>query len=200
MALSLVGVATLVGCRGIWQYTSRYSAFYFANRIKRACPSAGVGPMRGGMMGRGGFAGGFRGGFAGGQRTATCFKCGGPNHYARDCQALAMKCYACGKLVRVLEQRILSPKTDSLRATFHETVRHQMVAPLIPLVRCVIDVGKQVISHATAPQPKPTVKPRLPTPLLKFNLLWLRHLLLNRPSLFHWTVYISTGVLDFSVL
>jgi len=23
---------------------------------------------------------------------------GGPNHYARDCQAQAMKCYACGKL------------------------------------------------------------------------------------------------------
>jgi len=22
----------------------------------------------------------------------------GPNHYARDCQAQAMKCYACGKL------------------------------------------------------------------------------------------------------
>lgn len=27
-----------------------------------------------------------------------CYKCGGPNHYARDCQAQAMKCYACGKL------------------------------------------------------------------------------------------------------
>lgn len=33
-------------------------------------------------------------------RAATCYKCGGPNHYARDCQAQAMKCYACGKLVR----------------------------------------------------------------------------------------------------
>ncbi|KAK9452285.1 zinc knuckle protein [Limtongia smithiae] len=32
------------------------------------------------------------------QRAATCYKCGGPNHYARDCQAQAMKCYACGKL------------------------------------------------------------------------------------------------------
>lgn len=27
-----------------------------------------------------------------------CYKCGGPNHFARDCQAQAMKCYACGKL------------------------------------------------------------------------------------------------------
>lgn len=27
-----------------------------------------------------------------------CYKCGGPNHFARDCQAQAQKCYACGKL------------------------------------------------------------------------------------------------------
>lgn len=60
----------------------------------------GMPPMgRGGPVVRGGYGGpGFgRGGFAG-PRAATCYKCGGPNHFARDCQAQAMKCYACGKL------------------------------------------------------------------------------------------------------
>ncbi|KAK4962243.1 gig suppressor, partial [Elasticomyces elasticus] len=71
----------------------------------RACPTpnaagpgAGPGAGRGIPVARGGFAGGFRGGFGGVPRANTCYKCGGPNHFARDCQAQAMKCYACGKL------------------------------------------------------------------------------------------------------
>lgn len=72
---------------------------------QRNCPApnpaaAAAAPIgRGaGAAPRGAFAGGFRGGFAGGNRAATCYKCGGPNHFARDCQAQAQKCYACGKL------------------------------------------------------------------------------------------------------
>lgn len=77
------------------------------NWSQRNCPNPGTAPpIRGGApAARGGYGGGFRGGFVGGNRAATCYKCGGPNHYARDCQAQAMKCYACGKLVclKILE-------------------------------------------------------------------------------------------------
>ena len=67
--------------------------------LQRNCPTpnaAGVG--RGAPVPRGGFAGAPRGGISGAGRTAICYKCGGPNHFARDCQAQAQKCYACGKL------------------------------------------------------------------------------------------------------
>lgn len=39
-------------------------------------------------------------GFSNGEddgRVQTCYKCGGPNHFARDCHAKSVKCYACGK-------------------------------------------------------------------------------------------------------
>jgi len=67
--------------------------------LARNCPFPNVqGAGRGSAPVRGGFS--FRGGYSGYPypRTATCYKCGGPNHFARDCQAQAMKCYACGKL------------------------------------------------------------------------------------------------------
>ena len=71
--------------------------------MQRNCPTPNAAPAppagRGaGGPARGGYGGGYRGGFVGNNRAATCYKCGGPNHFARDCQAQAMKCYACGKL------------------------------------------------------------------------------------------------------
>ena len=70
------------------------------NNVQRNCPAPNSAPIGRGAGGppRGGYGGGFRGGYAGNNRAATCYKCGGPNHFARDCQAQAMKCYACGKL------------------------------------------------------------------------------------------------------
>jgi len=53
---------------------------------------------RGGPGGRGGGRGGFGRGFGDDDgRIQTCYKCGGPNHFARDCHAKSVKCYACGK-------------------------------------------------------------------------------------------------------
>ncbi|KAF9937921.1 hypothetical protein BGZ67_000693, partial [Mortierella alpina] len=50
----------------------------------------GIG-MRGSRGGEGYMNAGSRG------RIIICFKCGGPNHFARDCKASAVKCYNCGK-------------------------------------------------------------------------------------------------------
>lgn len=70
--------------------------------LARNCPTPNAGPPHPRAPGGrgGGFPGGYRTGYnVTNNRAATCYKCGGPNHYARDCQAQAMKCYACGKLV-----------------------------------------------------------------------------------------------------
>ena len=101
--------------------------------LARNCPNPNSAPgpapasaPRG--AGRGGYGGGYRGGFnVTNNRAATCYKCGGPNHYARDCQAQAMKCYACGKLV-ALHTRLASSIANSFRVTSQETVPLQMVA------------------------------------------------------------------------
>ena len=63
--------------------------------------AAGRGGFNRGAAPRGGFNNpGMGRGFANGEedgRVQTCYKCGGPNHFARDCHAKSVKCYACGK-------------------------------------------------------------------------------------------------------
>lgn len=96
---------TLVACPATSPYVSRIAFLEHQGTdiVQRNCPTGGApGVGRGAPASRAAFGaarGGFAGGAAaGGGRTAMCYKCGGPNHYARDCQAQAMKCYACGKL------------------------------------------------------------------------------------------------------
>lgn len=85
---------------GKWRSNFCPGSIYADRRAQRNCPTPNSAPVGRGAGGppRGGYGGGFRGGYAGANRAATCYKCGGPNHFARDCQAQAMKCYACGKL------------------------------------------------------------------------------------------------------
>jgi hypothetical protein len=118
-------------------------------------PGMGVPPAARG--GRGGFRGGFGGyGAVTTNRAATCYKCGGPNHYARDCQAQAMKCYACGKLVS--RQSATQCLTDVPRVTYPATARPLMEALSMPPVRRVTSVASPVISARTAHRPRRLVR------------------------------------------
>jgi cellular nucleic acid-binding protein len=129
--------------------------------IARNCPNpagAGAGPaIRGGRPA--GFPRG--GGYAGGygvttNRAATCYKCGGPNHYARDCQAQAMKCYACGKLVSSGHAADVYI-ANMLRDISLVTALHQTEDPSTPLARPATSVTSLATSARTA-LPKSTVR------------------------------------------
>ena len=74
---------------------------------------------------RGGFGSpGTARGYANGEddgRVQTCYKCGGPNHFARDCHAKSVKCYACGKF----EGHIVPSLTALHLISSHENVHMQ---------------------------------------------------------------------------
>lgn len=65
--------------------------------------------------------------------TDLC-RCGGPNHFARDCQAQAMKCYACGK---IFHDNSCFSRTDNLQASLD-------ISPAIVL--------HQMVDHSTLPE------------------------------------------------
>jgi hypothetical protein len=83
-------------------------------------------------------------------RAATCYKCGGPNHYARDCQAQAMKCYACGKLVRLLCSCSKAFVAHDTRAIFPETAPRQTGGLSTLLAKFAISVAKRATFLAIA--------------------------------------------------
>lgn len=162
---------TRVGNRVIWLYVSpciNSSEIQPNVSPKRLCPNAGFQPPafgagRGAIPARGGFSGGFRGGFAGGvgggPRPATCYKCGGPNHYARDCQAQAMKCYACGKLVSGhSEENNCAIRADRHRVTSRATAPPPMVVHSIPQESSATNVVKLGTSPVTALPPRRMVR------------------------------------------
>jgi hypothetical protein len=125
--------------------------------LARNCPNPNSQPStRGGGAPRGGYGGGFRGGMVSNNRAATCYKCGGPNHYARDCQAQAMKCYACGKLVRVPFRSLNTLLTDRTRVIFPETAPRQTVALSTLLARFATSAAKLATFLAIAHLPKQT--------------------------------------------
>ena len=97
--------------------------------------AAGRGGYGRGGPPRGGFSGpGIGRGFPNGEedgRVQTCYKCGGPNHFARDCHAKSVKCYACGKfeghIVR-LNQTFLADVSPGNVRTPH---KDQRMVPLL---------------------------------------------------------------------
>ena len=132
--------------------------------FQRSCPNLGFqpGPLlgvgRGAVIHRGGYGVGFRGGFVGGTRQATCYKCGGPNHYARDCQAQAMKCYACGKLVSFASRSTLAFDNKSIRAISRVTVQLRTEDLSTQLAKYATNVAKQGTYLASALRPKLMVR------------------------------------------
>lgn len=128
--------------------------------MARSCPNpnSAPGPPRGGGAPRGGYGGGggFRGGLVSNNRAATCYKCGGPNHYARDCQAQAMKCYACGKLVSCISCDFGRLVANEFRAISPEIALRPMAAPSTLLARSAINAVKQVTSLGIVRLPRQT--------------------------------------------